>query len=168
MKSSRKSTNLTDDTPYYSRPIRRIQDFDELKYHYLTVKNMLYPHQRYVVYNTLVYKEEATGFTSIRRIHQGRYGVSVPTLHKKPRRPICRIQKTFIHHIKDIEFEDSGRYRSVFIKQTDTAYPNQLNTAYRSSDITEEADSLYSISVLDYLYFLSPKPILLIVYPLFQ
>ncbi|GJX05838.1 hypothetical protein Tco_0193770 [Tanacetum coccineum] len=38
-KSSRKSTDLTANTPYYSRPIRRIQDFDELKDHCLTLKN---------------------------------------------------------------------------------------------------------------------------------
>ncbi|GJV08470.1 ribonuclease H-like domain-containing protein [Tanacetum coccineum] len=54
-------------TPYYSRPIRRIQDFDELKDHCLTLKNTSYPHQRYAVYNTLVNKEEPTGFTSIHR-----------------------------------------------------------------------------------------------------
>ncbi|GJZ39700.1 hypothetical protein Tco_0586263 [Tanacetum coccineum] len=46
----------------------------------------MYPHQRYAIYNTLVKEEEATSFTSIRHIHQGRYGVSVPGLHKKPRR----------------------------------------------------------------------------------
>ncbi|GKA63150.1 hypothetical protein Tco_0762756 [Tanacetum coccineum] len=70
MKSSRKSTDLTANTPYYSRPIRRIQDFDELKDHCLTLKNTPYPHQRYVIYNTLVNEEKPTGFTSIRRIHQ--------------------------------------------------------------------------------------------------
>ncbi|GJU99941.1 hypothetical protein Tco_1329212, partial [Tanacetum coccineum] len=32
--------------------------------------NTPYPHQRYVVYNTLVNNEEGTSFTSIRRIHQ--------------------------------------------------------------------------------------------------
>ncbi|GJW77996.1 hypothetical protein Tco_0139678 [Tanacetum coccineum] len=51
-------------------PIQRIQDFDELKDHCLTLKNTPYPHQRYAVYNTLVNKEEPTDFTSIRRIHQ--------------------------------------------------------------------------------------------------
>ncbi|GJV93476.1 hypothetical protein Tco_1541289 [Tanacetum coccineum] len=39
MKSSRKSTDLTANTPYYSRPIRLIQDFDESKDHFLTLKN---------------------------------------------------------------------------------------------------------------------------------
>ncbi|GJY95154.1 retrovirus-related pol polyprotein from transposon TNT 1-94 [Tanacetum coccineum] len=63
MKSSRKSTDLTANTPYYSRPNRRIQDFDESKDHCLTLKNTPYPHQRYAVYNTLVNKEEQTGFT---------------------------------------------------------------------------------------------------------
>ncbi|GJX50234.1 hypothetical protein Tco_0277079 [Tanacetum coccineum] len=95
MKSSRKFTDLTANTPYYSRPIRRIQDFDESKDHCLTLKNTSYPHQRYAVYNTLVNEEEPTGFTSIRRIHQGRYGVSMLILHKKPQRikdPIHRIQ----------------------------------------------------------------------------
>ncbi|GJT15556.1 hypothetical protein Tco_0874262 [Tanacetum coccineum] len=39
MKSSRKSTDLTANTPLYSRPIRRIQDFDESEDHCLTLKN---------------------------------------------------------------------------------------------------------------------------------
>ncbi|GJW28295.1 putative ribonuclease H-like domain-containing protein, partial [Tanacetum coccineum] len=40
MKSSRRSTDLTANTPYYSRPIRRIQDFDESKDPYaMTLKN---------------------------------------------------------------------------------------------------------------------------------
>ncbi|GJU13591.1 hypothetical protein Tco_1135987 [Tanacetum coccineum] len=42
---------------------------DELKDHCLNLKNTPYPHQRYAVYNTLVNREESTGFTSIRRIH---------------------------------------------------------------------------------------------------
>ncbi|GJZ81289.1 hypothetical protein Tco_0646283 [Tanacetum coccineum] len=61
---------LTTYTAYHSRSIRCIQDFDELKDHCLTLKNTSYPHQRYAVYNTLVNKEEPTGFTSIRRIYQ--------------------------------------------------------------------------------------------------
>ncbi|GJT12976.1 putative reverse transcriptase domain-containing protein [Tanacetum coccineum] len=52
MKSSRKSTDLTSNTPYFSRPIRRIQDFDESKDHCLTLKNTPYPHQyiRHILY----------------------------------------------------------------------------------------------------------------------
>ncbi|GJS65304.1 hypothetical protein Tco_0679868 [Tanacetum coccineum] len=76
------------------KPIRHIQDFDELKDHCLTLKNTSYPHQRYAAYNTLVNKEEPTGFTSIRRIQQRRYNVSVPALHKlttKDQDPIRRI-----------------------------------------------------------------------------
>ncbi|GJT60294.1 hypothetical protein Tco_1003827 [Tanacetum coccineum] len=75
MKSSRKSTDLTANTPYYSRPIRRIQDFDESKDHCLALKNMPYLHQRYAIYNTLVNKEEQAGFTqyaiTIERLKQG-------------------------------------------------------------------------------------------------
>ncbi|GKC27337.1 homeodomain-like protein [Tanacetum coccineum] len=52
--------------------------------------------------------------------------------------------------------------------QTDMAYSDKLNTAYRSPDITAETDSSYLISVLDFLYYLSSELILLIVYPLFQ
>ncbi|GKE24501.1 hypothetical protein Tco_1436013 [Tanacetum coccineum] len=78
-KSSRKSTDLTENTPYYSRPIRRIQDFDESKDHCLTFKNTPYPHQQYAAYNTLVNEEESTGFTSIRRIHQE--DTAYPYLH---------------------------------------------------------------------------------------
>ncbi|GJW16707.1 transposon TX1 [Tanacetum coccineum] len=89
-------------TPYYSRPIRRIQDFDESKDHCLTLKNTPYPHQRYAVYNTLVNDEELIGFTSIRCIHQE--DTAYPCLHFtrnhediKPNTPypgtsICRIQ----------------------------------------------------------------------------
>nr|GEX47918.1 integrase, catalytic region, zinc finger, CCHC-type, peptidase aspartic, catalytic [Tanacetum cinerariifolium] len=69
-KSSRKSTDLTVNTPYYSRPIRCIKDFDESKDHCLTVKNTPYPRQGDVVYNTLVNEEELTGFTSMHRIHK--------------------------------------------------------------------------------------------------
>ncbi|GJX43621.1 hypothetical protein Tco_0260297 [Tanacetum coccineum] len=64
---------------YFVKPIRRIQDFDELKDHCLTLKNTPYPHQRYVVYNTLVKDEEGTSFTSIRRIHQE--DTAYPCLH---------------------------------------------------------------------------------------
>ncbi|GJU14139.1 hypothetical protein Tco_1136535 [Tanacetum coccineum] len=52
---------------YLMKPIQRIQDFDELKDHCLTLKNTSHPHQRYAVYNTLVNEEEPTGLTSIRR-----------------------------------------------------------------------------------------------------
>ncbi|GJZ80877.1 reverse transcriptase domain-containing protein [Tanacetum coccineum] len=62
------------------------QDFDESKDHCLTLKNTPYPHEQYAVYNTLVNKEESSSFTSIRRIHQGRYGASVPALTKDHRR----------------------------------------------------------------------------------
>ncbi|GJT47471.1 hypothetical protein Tco_0956186 [Tanacetum coccineum] len=46
------------------------------------------------------------------------------------------------------------------------AHSDQLNTAYQSSNTVAEADFSHSISV--FLSFLSPEPILLIVYPLFQ
>nr|GEY25829.1 RNA-directed DNA polymerase, eukaryota, reverse transcriptase zinc-binding domain protein [Tanacetum cinerariifolium] len=52
----------------FNRPIRRNEDFDESKDHWLTLKNTPYPHQRYVVYNTLVNEEEPTSLTSIRPI----------------------------------------------------------------------------------------------------
>ncbi|GKA76928.1 hypothetical protein Tco_0783389 [Tanacetum coccineum] len=45
------------------KSILRIQDFDKLKDHCLTLKNSSYSHQRYTVYNTLVNKEEQAGFT---------------------------------------------------------------------------------------------------------
>ncbi|GJV32744.1 putative ribonuclease H-like domain-containing protein [Tanacetum coccineum] len=102
MKSSRKSTDLTTNTPYHSRPIRRIQDFGESKDHCLTLKNTSYPHQRYAVYNTLVNEEELIGFTSICRIHQE--DTAYPCLHFTryhegfksntlyPGTSICRIQ----------------------------------------------------------------------------
>ncbi|GKA92796.1 hypothetical protein Tco_0814721 [Tanacetum coccineum] len=64
---------------YLVKPIRRIQDFDELKDRCLTLKNTPYPHQRYAVYSTLVNKEEPTDFTSIRRIHQE--DTAYPCLH---------------------------------------------------------------------------------------
>nr|GEX23607.1 hypothetical protein [Tanacetum cinerariifolium] len=70
MKSLSKSSDLTANMPYYSRPIRRIQDFDESKDHCPTLKNTLYPHQRYAICNTLVNDEDGISFTSIRRIYQ--------------------------------------------------------------------------------------------------
>ncbi|GJR70334.1 hypothetical protein Tco_0016399 [Tanacetum coccineum] len=60
------------------------------------------------------------------------------------------------------------RRSSYSVQQTDTAYSNALNTAYRSSDIIVESYSSYLIYVLDFLCFLSCEPILLIVYPPFQ
>ncbi|GKA15924.1 hypothetical protein Tco_0695671 [Tanacetum coccineum] len=82
-KSSRKSTDLTANTPYYSRPIRHIQDFDELKDHCLTLNNTSYPHQRYAVYNTLVNEEEKAGFiqyaVSIKKIRRIRAYTSQET-----------------------------------------------------------------------------------------
>nr|GEX45218.1 zf-CCHC domain-containing protein/DUF4219 domain-containing protein/UBN2 domain-containing protein [Tanacetum cinerariifolium] len=112
--SSRKFTDLAADTSYYSRPIRRIQDFDESKDHCLTLKNTPYPHQRYAIYNTLVNEEEPTGFSSIRRIHQE--DTRYPCLHyldnheglktymPYPGASICRIQANLIH----IEMDDAN------------------------------------------------------------
>ncbi|GJZ22938.1 hypothetical protein Tco_0559977 [Tanacetum coccineum] len=50
----------------------------------------------------------------IPRIHQRRYGVSVPELTKdhEGNKPIRRIQKKAIRRIEDIVCEDSGRYQS--------------------------------------------------------
>nr|GFA56700.1 hypothetical protein [Tanacetum cinerariifolium] len=74
IKSLRKSTDLTSNTLYYSRPLRRIQDVDELIDQCLTLKNTTYPNQRYAVYNTLVNEEEQAGFTqyvvSIKKIRR--------------------------------------------------------------------------------------------------
>ncbi|GKA50983.1 hypothetical protein Tco_0744179 [Tanacetum coccineum] len=61
------------------KPMRHIQDFDELKDHCPTLKNTSYPHQRYAVYNTLVNEDKPTIFTSIRRIHQE--DMAYPCLH---------------------------------------------------------------------------------------
>ncbi|GKE90733.1 hypothetical protein Tco_1571828 [Tanacetum coccineum] len=81
--SSRKSTDLTASTSYYSRPIRCIQDFDESKDHCLTLKNMSYPYQGYDVCNTLVNEEEQAGFTqyavSIKKIRRIRAYTSEET-----------------------------------------------------------------------------------------
>nr|GEU62485.1 putative reverse transcriptase domain-containing protein [Tanacetum cinerariifolium] len=73
---------LTTYSPYHSRSIRCIQDFNELKDHCLTLKNTPYPHQWYAIYNTLVNEEEPTGFTSIRRINQEDTTYSCPNFTK--------------------------------------------------------------------------------------
>ncbi|GJV14370.1 hypothetical protein Tco_1359693 [Tanacetum coccineum] len=65
---------------HWSRPIRRIQDFDKSKDHFLTLKNTPYPHQRYAVYNTLVNEEESTGFTLIRSCVDGK-AVLLPLIY---------------------------------------------------------------------------------------
>nr|GEU63412.1 RNA-directed DNA polymerase, eukaryota [Tanacetum cinerariifolium] len=54
---------LTTYTAYRFKIIRRIQDFAELKDQCLNLKNMSYPHLRYVIYNTLVHDEEQACFT---------------------------------------------------------------------------------------------------------
>ncbi|GJV89737.1 hypothetical protein Tco_1533675 [Tanacetum coccineum] len=103
MKSSRKSTDLTANTPYYSRPIRRVQDFDESKDHCPTLKNTPYPHQRYTVYNTLVNKEEQAGFkyaVSIKKIRRIHAYTSPDTT--KDLSPICRIQEHLYAVFKDL------------------------------------------------------------------
>ncbi|GKA47251.1 hypothetical protein Tco_0740134 [Tanacetum coccineum] len=88
---------LTTYTPYHSRIIRCIQDFDELKDRFLTLKNTLYPHQRYVVYNTLVNEEEQAGFTqyaiSIKKIRH----IRAITLSKTSmtRRPQYSVSEDF-------------------------------------------------------------------------
>ncbi|GJT06839.1 hypothetical protein Tco_0841301 [Tanacetum coccineum] len=86
---------LTTYTAYHSRSIRRIQDFEELKDHFLTLKNTSYPHQRYVVYNTLVNEEEHVGFTqytvSIMKIRRIRALTSSKT--SMTRRPQYSISK---------------------------------------------------------------------------
>ncbi|GJV71593.1 retrovirus-related pol polyprotein from transposon TNT 1-94, partial [Tanacetum coccineum] len=56
-----------------------------------------------------------TVLTTIRRIYQGRYGISVPALHKRPRRKqesIRRIQGRPIRHIQAMEIKYSGRYQT--------------------------------------------------------
>ncbi|GJS80347.1 hypothetical protein Tco_0730228 [Tanacetum coccineum] len=57
-----------------SRPIRRIQDFDESKDHCLTLKNTPYPHQQFAVCNSLVNEEEQYGFTQ--------YAVSIKKIRR--------------------------------------------------------------------------------------
>ncbi|GJX22138.1 hypothetical protein Tco_0226583 [Tanacetum coccineum] len=63
----------------------------------------------------------------IRRIHQGRYGVSVPALTKdhEGTRSIRRIQKKSIRRIEDIVCEYSGRYQAWSLLQEipNTPYP---------------------------------------------
>ncbi|GKF06073.1 hypothetical protein Tco_0036741 [Tanacetum coccineum] len=114
MKSSRKSTVLTANMPYYSRPIRRIQDFDESKDHCLTLKNTPYPHQQYAVCNTLVNEDEQAGFTqyavSIKNIQRIRAYTSLDTT--KDSRPNTPYPGSSIRRIQDIEGEDSGRYQT--------------------------------------------------------
>nr|GEV88555.1 hypothetical protein [Tanacetum cinerariifolium] len=82
-------------TPYYSRPIRRIQDFDESKDYCPILKNTPYPHQRYAVYNTLVKEEQAVFNQS--SYPSRRYSVSVPTLHRIP----PRIQAQYVVNMDD-------------------------------------------------------------------
>ncbi|GJR11146.1 putative reverse transcriptase domain-containing protein [Tanacetum coccineum] len=108
---------LTTYTTYHSRSIRRIQDFDELKDHCLTLKNTPYPHQRYTVYNTLVNEEEPTGFTSIRRIHQEDMAYPCPNFTKismmrrfntsYPEAFICRIERRLMNIL---EYYNHGAY----------------------------------------------------------
>nr|GEW83002.1 MAK10-like protein [Tanacetum cinerariifolium] len=106
----------------------------ELKAHCLTLKNTSYPHQRYVVYNTLVNEEEPTGFTSIRRIHQEDTAYSCPNFTKTSmtRRLNTPYLEAFIHRIvrrlmNIMEYYNRGAYA----KYPNTRYPTSANTAYR-------------------------------------
>ncbi|GJR44049.1 hypothetical protein Tco_1312152 [Tanacetum coccineum] len=54
------------------------------------------------------------------------------------------------------------------VQQINTAYSNPLNMEYRSSDTVADFKILYSISVLSFIYFLSAKHTLLIVYACFS
>ncbi|GKD31682.1 hypothetical protein Tco_1242460 [Tanacetum coccineum] len=65
-----------------------------------------------------------------------------------------------IRRIHFIEYSVSNflNQYNVFIQQTDTAYPNSLNTAYRSPYIIAETDSSYLIFVLDFLSFFRANP----------
>ncbi|GJV38006.1 hypothetical protein Tco_1410483 [Tanacetum coccineum] len=54
------------------------------------------------------------------------------------------------------------------VQQIDTAYSEQLNTAYRSSDTVTKVDFSYLTFVLDFLYYCSSEQILLIFLPLSQ
>ncbi|GJW93602.1 ty3-gypsy retrotransposon protein [Tanacetum coccineum] len=103
-------------TAYHSRSIRHIQDFDELKDHCLTLKNMSYPHQRYAIYNTLVNKEEPTGFTSC-RIHQEDTAYPCPNFTKTSikRRLNTPYPEAFIRRIERrliniLEYYNRGAY----------------------------------------------------------
>ncbi|GKB29516.1 hypothetical protein Tco_0868917 [Tanacetum coccineum] len=84
MKSSRKSTDLTANTPYYSRPIRRIQDFDELKDQLPTEEyaesTSHTPHV--ILWSTNKNKLDLPNTPYPSR----RYDISVPILHMKPQR----------------------------------------------------------------------------------
>nr|GEZ09924.1 hypothetical protein [Tanacetum cinerariifolium] len=57
---------------------------------------------------------------------------------------------------------------TTYSEKLNTTYSEKLNTTYRSLNITVGTDSSYLIFELDFLFFLSSEPILLIVYPLFQ
>ncbi|GKA98035.1 hypothetical protein Tco_0825929 [Tanacetum coccineum] len=103
------------------RPIRRIQDFDELKDHCLTLKNNI--------------KED----------------MAYPCLDSpkttKETRSIRRIQKEPIHSIQDIECEDSRRYQTWSLLQDipNTSYPTSFDTAYRPVSRLYKYKSLNSV-----------------------
>ncbi|GKB81868.1 hypothetical protein Tco_0948763, partial [Tanacetum coccineum] len=125
---------LTTYTSYHSRSICRIQDFDELKNHCLTLKNTPYPHQRYAVYNTLVNEEEPTGFTSIRRIQQEDTVYPCPNFKKTSmtRRLNMPYPEAFIRRIERRLMNILESYnREAYAKYPNTPYTTSANTAYR-------------------------------------
>ncbi|GKA45602.1 hypothetical protein Tco_0738398, partial [Tanacetum coccineum] len=67
---------------YFVKPIRRIQDFDESKYHCLTLKNKPYPHQyvRRILYFGQISRN--AHFQPILRTQEARY--AVPKMYKTP------------------------------------------------------------------------------------
>ncbi|GKC05469.1 hypothetical protein Tco_0997079 [Tanacetum coccineum] len=127
---------IPSNTPYYSRPIRRIQDFAESKDHCMTLKNTPYPPQRYAVYNTLVNIEEPIGLTSIRHIHQE--DTVYPCLHFTDNHDGLKTQYTvsrslYTSYPRFIKVEDSRRYQTWSLLQEipNTSYPTSPDTAYR-------------------------------------
>ncbi|GKA11116.1 retrovirus-related pol polyprotein from transposon TNT 1-94 [Tanacetum coccineum] len=143
MKSSRKSTDLTANTPYYSRPIRRIQDFDESKDHFLTLKNTPYPHQRYTVYNIVVNKEKPTGFTSIRRIHQE--DTAYPCLYFTRNHEELKSYTSYpgesIRRILNQVYEDSRRYQTWSLLQEIPNTPSQPTSNKKNDRISQKPSS---------------------------
>ncbi|GJT96519.1 hypothetical protein Tco_1092037, partial [Tanacetum coccineum] len=134
------------------RPIQSIQDFDELKHHCLTLKNMSYPHQRYAVYNTLVNEEEQSGFTqytvSIKKIRRIHAYTSHITTKNKDLYAVSRMYYT--PYPRFIIYEDSGRYQSWSLLQeiANTLYPTSPDKAYRSNSRLYKYKTLNSVLVI--------------------
>ncbi|GJV92682.1 hypothetical protein Tco_1540495 [Tanacetum coccineum] len=145
----RKEDNKNDEQP--NKRVYKAEKFEAIKY-------SLGPNEEYIAIKRCEYNawernkdKEQAGFTLIRRILKGRYGVSVPTLHKKPRRTeqLYAVSRRIYTPYPKSRYKDSGRYQTWSLLQeiSNTPYPTSPDMAYRPVSRTYKYKTLNSVLV---------------------